>query len=87
MGLEKFDLGELLMRNAKLGFAVVLVICGSVFASGQMAAPPPAKTPGDALNAILSIAEGEFTGAADAMPEDKFSFGLWTYVVLSRIRR
>ncbi len=62
------------MLNAKLGFGVVLVICCSVFASGQMAAPPPAKTSGDALNAILSIAEGEFTGAADAMPEDKFSF-------------
>jgi uncharacterized damage-inducible protein DinB len=39
-----------------------------------MAMPAAAKTPGDALNAILDIASGEFTGAADAMPEDKFSF-------------
>ena len=62
------------MRNAKLGCGVLLVICCSVFASGQMAAPPPAKTPGDAVNAILSIVEHEFTGAADALPEDKYSY-------------
>jgi uncharacterized damage-inducible protein DinB len=62
------------MRNAKLGFAVVLVICCSVFASGQMPSPPPAKSPGDALNATLSIAESEFTSAADALPEDKYSY-------------
>ena len=35
---------------------------------------PVAKTPGDAINAILIIGEQEFTGAADAMPEDKYSF-------------
>jgi uncharacterized damage-inducible protein DinB len=35
---------------------------------------PPAKTPGDALNAVLNIAKGEFVSAADAMPEDKYSF-------------
>jgi uncharacterized damage-inducible protein DinB len=35
---------------------------------------PAAKTPGDALNAILSIGEHEFVAAADAMPEDKYSF-------------
>ncbi len=62
------------MCNAKLGFAVVLVICCSVFASGQMQSSAPAKSTGEALNKTLSIAEGEFTSAADAMPEDKFSF-------------
>ena len=34
----------------------------------------PAKTPGDALNAVLNIAKSEFVSAADAMPEDKYSF-------------
>ena len=62
------------MRNAKLGFAVVLVICCSVFVPGQMPSPPPAKSPGDALNATLSIAESEFTSAADALPEDKYLY-------------
>ena len=62
------------MRNAKLLFAgfVVLCCCGS--ALGQMAASAPAKTPGDAINAVLNIAEREFVAAADAMPEDKYSF-------------
>jgi len=61
------------MRNTKLLLGLFLVLCCSGFALGQMAMPA-AKTPGDALNAILSIAEHEFTGAADAMPEDKYSF-------------
>jgi uncharacterized damage-inducible protein DinB len=39
-----------------------------------MAAPPAAKTPGDALNAALAIVEHDFVPAADAMPEDKYSF-------------
>jgi len=46
----------------------------STLAAPQMAPPPPAKSPGDAVNAVLGIAEGEFVGAADAMPEDKYSF-------------
>jgi len=62
------------MLNAKMGFGVVLVICCSVFVSAQMPSPPPAKSPGDALNATLSIAESEFTSAADALPEDKYSY-------------
>jgi len=59
------------MRNTKL--LLGLVLCCSGFAVGQMAMPV-AKTPGDAINAILIIGEQEFTGAADAMPEDKYSF-------------
>jgi uncharacterized damage-inducible protein DinB len=61
------------MRNAKLLLGIFVVLCCSGFATAQMAMPA-AKTPGDALNAILDIGSGEFTGAADAMPEDKFSF-------------
>jgi hypothetical protein len=45
-----------------------------MLALGQMPSPPPPKTPGDALNAVLSITEREFVSAADAMPEDKYSF-------------
>src|SRR5258708_12274133 len=63
------------MRNAKLLLGIFVVLCCSAFALGQMAMPPaPAKTPGDAINAILDIGSGEFIGAADAMPEDKYSF-------------
>ncbi len=61
------------MRNAKLLLGMFAVLCCSGFALGQMAMPA-AKTPGDALNAILDIGSGEFIGAADAMPEDKYSF-------------
>jgi uncharacterized damage-inducible protein DinB len=35
---------------------------------------PAAKTPGDALNSIMPIGEQKFVAAADAMPEDKYSF-------------
>lgn len=61
------------MRNTKLLLGLLLGLCCSGFAAGQMAMPA-AKTPGDAINAILIIGEQEFTGAADAMPEDKYSF-------------
>ena len=62
------------MRSTKSWLGILVVLCCSGFSLGQMAAPPPAKTPGDALNATLSIAEREFVSAADAMPDDKYSF-------------
>jgi hypothetical protein len=62
------------MRNTKLLMGIFAVLCCSGFALGQMAMPAPAKTPGDALNAVLDIGSSEFIGAADAMPEDKYSF-------------
>jgi hypothetical protein len=61
------------MHNAKLLLGLSVVLCCSGFALGQTAAPAP-KTTGDALNQILDIGSGEFIGAADAMPEDKYSF-------------
>jgi uncharacterized damage-inducible protein DinB len=61
------------MRNAKLLLGIFVVLCCSGFALAQMPMPA-AKTPGEALNAVLSIGQGEFMGAADAMPEDKYSF-------------
>jgi uncharacterized damage-inducible protein DinB len=62
------------MRNAKWLLGIFVVLCCSAFSFGQMASPPPAKTPGDALVAIISIGQKEFSDAADAMPEDKYSF-------------
>jgi hypothetical protein len=59
------------MRRINLLFAALVVLGTVATAAAQMAAPPPPKTPGDSINAVLSIAEGEFTSAADAMPEDK----------------
>ena len=61
------------MRNAKFLSGIFVVLCCSGFALSQMAMPA-AKTPGDALNQILDVGSGEFIGAADAMPEDKYSF-------------
>ncbi len=60
------------MRNVKLMLGLMVVLGYSGFALGQMAMTA-AKTPGDALNAILDIGSGEFIGAADAMAEDKYS--------------
>lgn len=54
-----------------LGLSVLLCCTAPLFAQTTR---PPAKTPGDALNTILNIAKSEFVGAAEAMPEDKYSF-------------
>lgn len=62
------------MRNARFLLAGLVVMACSGLGLGQMASPSPAKTPGDAVNAVLSIAESDFVGAANAMPEDKYSF-------------
>jgi DinB superfamily len=61
------------MRNTKLLLGIFVLLCCSGFALGQMAMPAT-KSSGDAINAILDIGSGEFIGAADAMPEDKYSF-------------
>jgi uncharacterized damage-inducible protein DinB len=62
------------MRSTKLLFGALVVLGCCAFSAAQMPSPPPAKTPGEALVAIISIGEKEFTSAADAMPEDKYSF-------------
>lgn len=61
------------MRRINVSFAFLVLLCCSAMSLGQTPAPP-AKTPGDALNAIMNIAEKEFVSAAEAMPEDKYSF-------------
>ena len=62
------------MRRINLLFAALVVLGTIATAAAQMKAPPPPTTPGEALNAVLAIGSGEFIGAADAMPEDKYSF-------------
>jgi hypothetical protein len=51
----------------------VLLMCGlGALAQNAKAAPP--RTVGEVLNAAVSNVEGEFVPAAEAMPEDKYSF-------------
>jgi hypothetical protein len=65
-------------RAARI-FACCLLSTTSIFAVAQAAAPakpavgtavPPAQVYGH----LLTLLEGEFVGAAEAMPEDKFDF-------------
>jgi uncharacterized damage-inducible protein DinB len=62
------------MLKMKLLLGTFIAVCCSGYALSQMSARPDAKTPGEAMNAIIGISESEFTSAADAMPEDKYSF-------------
>ncbi|HZR64975.1 MAG TPA: DinB family protein [Terriglobales bacterium] len=62
------------MRCAKMLLAGFVLLCCSLPTFAQMQPPPPAKTSGEALNAILNIAKMEFVSAAEAMPDDKYSF-------------
>jgi len=62
------------MVKSKFVLAALFVLCCSMVSLGQAPSLPPAKTPGDALSGLLYIVESEFVGAADAMPEDKYSF-------------
>jgi uncharacterized damage-inducible protein DinB len=59
----------------KLLMMLLMLGAFSVAASAQgMQAPPPAKDSGHALSHMLSIVEMEVVSAAEAMPEDKYSF-------------
>jgi uncharacterized damage-inducible protein DinB len=62
------------MRYLKPLLAMLILLAGSALAWAQMTPPPPPKTPGDALNVSLGFVEHDFVPAADAMPEDKYSF-------------
>ena len=62
------------MRCVKSMLGVLVFICCSASVFAQMTPPQPAKTPGEAIDRALSIVERQFTSAADAMPEDKYSF-------------
>jgi DinB superfamily len=63
----------MLMKFMQCFFAsVLLCVCTSV-ALGQ-AKPEEHPTVSQIMERALGPADGEFTGAADAMPEDKYSF-------------
>ena len=62
------------MSKLKFLLSAFIVLGTVAIAVGQMPSHPPAKTPGEALKFGLSIAQQEFTSAAEAMPEDKYSF-------------
>jgi uncharacterized damage-inducible protein DinB len=62
------------MGCAKTLLGMFVLLCCSAPMFAQMQAPPPGKTPGDALNHALGIAEHDFVPAAEAMPEDKYDF-------------
>jgi len=62
------------MSKLKFLLSAFIVLGTVAIAVGQMPSPPPAKTPGEALKFDLGIVQQEFTSAAEAMPEDKYSF-------------
>jgi hypothetical protein len=67
------------MRAAvRVGFAFVLCCAGAIACSAQQppaaAAPPSPATISSELDKELSFVEEQVVGAADAMPEDKYSF-------------
>ena len=62
------------MLKRTLFSQILVALCFAGVALGQAKAREEAKTPGDALNGALNIVEREFVSAADAMPEDKYSF-------------
>lgn len=62
------------MRQARLLLGIVIVLSCSALVWGQEKSQAPPKSPGEALDRALSIVERDFTSAADAMPEDKYSF-------------
>ena len=62
------------MRKMRLVFGFALLLACSGLAFSQAAKAEEHKTVTQVLHASLSGVEGEFVPAADAMPEDKYSF-------------
>jgi len=62
-----------MVRKTSVIALVWVVIC-SLGACAQDAKPDEHKTVSQILDATTSNIEGEFVGAAEAMPEDKYSF-------------
>src|SRR5271157_1622147 len=58
---------ELMKKVLTLLGGCILLVCGSAFAQAS-------KTVAQVLNAGISNVEGELVPAAEAMPQDKFSF-------------
>ena len=62
------------MKNMKWLFAFMLLLAGACFVSAQDAKPSEHRTIAQVLDRGVSGVENEFVAAADAMPEDKYSF-------------
>ena len=59
--------------NRKTALVGCLILLGCAFVAAQDKTAPP-KTVAQVLDASVSSVEGEFVPAAEAMPEDKYSF-------------
>jgi uncharacterized damage-inducible protein DinB len=62
------------MKKMKCLVVSLFLMAGSSVALAQAAKPAEAKTPGQALDHYIAGVESEFVPAAEAMPEDKYSF-------------
>jgi len=62
------------MRTMKWLFVPMLLLAVSVFTTAQDAKPAERHTIAQVLDRNLTGVEKEFVSAADAMPEDKYSF-------------
>ena len=62
------------MNTTKWMFAFVLLLLCSTLVWGQAAKPDEHRTVSQIEDRLVSNVEGEFVPAADAMPEDRYSF-------------
>ncbi len=62
------------MTKMKWLFATMLLLVGRTLVVGQEAKPVEARTVAQVLDRGVAGVESEFVPAADAMPEDKYSF-------------
>ena len=62
------------MKKMKWLFASILLLAGSSFLRAQDAKPSEHRTVAQVLDHSVAGVEKEFVSAADAMPEDKYSF-------------
>src|SRR5271155_2069811 len=62
------------METVKWLFACLLLLTGTGLATGQNAKPAEPRTVAQVLDSRVSGVENDFVSAAEAMPEDKYSF-------------
>jgi hypothetical protein len=69
-----FIIEEKIVTTMKWLFAFLIIALGSCPSFAQTAKPEPPRTVSEIMDKALNPTEGEFVPAADAMPEDKYSF-------------
>jgi DinB superfamily len=62
------------MKTMKCLFTSMLLLAANVLVLGQDAKPPDHRTIAQVFDRTVTGVENEFVSAADAMPEDKYSF-------------